>query len=112
MVYSAICLAVIGLGAGLAFRWKVLLPIIVLLPLAAIMFSTSRGFSYKETAIVVFAAEGILQGGYFAGLLMRLLVTASVRPSGVLNVFKTRRNPKERANTRRTAPPAGAGEAP
>ena len=104
MLYSAMCVAAIGVGAGLAFRWKVLLPVIVLLPLAAIMFSVSRGFIYKETAIVIFIAEGILQGGYFVGLLVRFIATASLRPDGVLNFLKTRGNPEEREK--------GAGEAP
>jgi hypothetical protein len=112
MLYSAMGVAAIGVGAGLAFRWKVLLPVIVLLPLAATMFSVSRGFIYKETAIVIFIAEGILQGGYFVGLLVRFIATASLRPGGVLNFSKTRGNPEERGKDRRTAPTAGAGEAP
>jgi hypothetical protein len=97
MVYSAFGLAAIGIGAGLAFRWKVLLPIIVLLPLAAIWFSVSRGFSFKDTAVVVVVAEGMLQGGYFVGLLIGFLV-ASLRSRGTLSFFKTRPNSDERAN--------------
>ena len=112
MLYSAIGLAVMGVAAGLAFRWKVLLPVIVLLPLAAIMFSVSRGFSYKDTAIVILVAEGIVQVGYFAGLLIRSIAIASLRPGGALNLFKARRDPQERANDRQTSPSAGAGEAP
>lgn len=112
MVYSAIGLAVIGVGAGLAFRWKVLLPIIVLLPLAAVIFSASRGFSYKDAAIVTFVAEGILQAGYFVGLLMRSFASASLRPGDVFGFLKARRHPRERANDRQTPPPAGAGESP
>jgi hypothetical protein len=112
MVYSALGLAVIGVGTGLAFRWKVLLPVIVLLPLAAIVFSVSRGFSYKDTIIVVLAAEGILQVGYFAGLLIRFIADASLRPGGVLNFFKARRDSRGQANDRQSSPPAGAGEAP
>ena len=106
MLYSAIGLAVIGVGAGLAFRWKVLLPVIVLLPLAAIIFSASRGFSYKNAAIVIIVAEGILQAGYFAGLLIRSIAIASLRPGGALNFFKARRRLRERANDRQTSPPA------
>jgi hypothetical protein len=112
MVYSAIGLAVIGVGAGLAFRWKVLLPVIVLLPLAAIIFSTSRGLSYKNGAIVIVVAEGMLQAGYFAGLLIRSIAIASLRPGGALNFCKARRRLQERAIDPQPSPPAGAGEAP
>jgi hypothetical protein len=112
MTYSAIGLAVIGVGAGLAFRWKVLLPVIVLLPLAAIAFSVSRAFSFKDTAIVIFVAEGILQGGYCVGLLIRFIVAASLRSGGVLNFFKRRRDSEERGKDRQTTPAAGAGKAP
>jgi hypothetical protein len=112
MIYSAVGLAVIGVGAGLAFRWKVLLPVIVLLPLAVIVYSVSRGLSYKDTIIVVFAAEGILQVGYFAGLLMRFIADASLRPGGASNFFKARRDSRAKADDRRSSPAAGAGEAP
>jgi hypothetical protein len=106
MVYFAVGLAAIGVAAGLAFRWKILLPIIVLLPLAAIIFSASRGLSYEDTTIGVFVAEGILQGGYFVGLLVRFIATAGLRSA------RARRDREERGNDRRVAPPAEAGEAP
>jgi hypothetical protein len=82
MIYSAIGLAVIGIAAGLLFRWKVLLPVIVLVPIAAIGISISRGFGYQEMAIVVIAAETILQGSYFVGLLIRVVATAAMRLVG------------------------------
>ena len=112
MVYSAIGLAVIGIGAGLAFRWKVLLPVIVLLPLAAVMFSVSSGFGYKDSAIVIFVAEAILQGGYIIGLLISFLAASCLRPGGVLNLFKGQSDSSKQASAQQTGPPAGAGEAP
>src|SRR3569832_857164 len=106
MLYSAVGLAVIGAAAGLAFRWKVLLPIVVFLPVVAIFFSVSRGFSYENTAIVVFVAEGLLQGGYFVGSSIRFIATAGRRSVGTLSFFKTPRDPKEPGNDRHAAPPA------
>jgi 4-amino-4-deoxy-L-arabinose transferase-like glycosyltransferase len=106
MVYFALGLAVIGAAAGIAFRWKVLLPVIVLLPLLTIIFSVSRGLTPRDIAIAVIAAEAILQGGYFLGLLMRFITTAGSRLASTS--FKNRRDPDGRANKRRTAPPAGA----
>ncbi len=113
MIYSAIGLAVIGAAVGVAFRWKVLLPVIVLLPFAAIVFSVSRGLNHEDTAIVVVAAEAVLQGGYFSGLLIRFISTASMRSAGVSSVFKSRRDTKARTgDDRHTAPPAKAAKGP
>jgi hypothetical protein len=108
MVYFAVGLAVIGVAAGMAFRWKVLLPVIVLLPLLSIIFSVSRGLTLRDIAIVVIVAEAILQGGYFLGLLIRFITTAGRRLGGVSTFFKNRHDPDGRANNRHAAPPAGA----
>jgi hypothetical protein len=108
MVYFAIGLAVIGAAAGIAFRWKVLLPVIVLLPLLTIIFSVSRGVTPQDIAIAVIVAEAILQGGYFLGLLMRFITTAGMRLAGAF--FKNRDDPDGRANNRHAAPPAGASK--
>ena len=102
MIYSAVGLAVLGAAAGLAFRWKVLLPIILILPIAVIIFSFSRGLGYADTAIAVIVAEAILQGGYFAGLLLRLMANA------ISGLFKSRRDPEALRKDQRTAPPAEA----
>jgi len=112
MIYSAVGLAVIGAAVGLAFRWKMLLPVIVLLPVAAIIFSVSRGFSHEDTAIVVIVAEAVLQGGYFAGLLTRFFATAIMRSAGISGLFKGRRDPEARGNDHQTAPSAEAGKGP
>ena len=90
MIHSAIGLAVIGVAAGLAFRWKVLLPIIVLLPFAAIIFSVSRGLNHGDAVIVILVAEAVLQGGYFVGLLIRFIATAGMRSASASSFFKRR----------------------
>ena len=97
MIYSAVGLTVIGVAAGLAFRWKVLLPVIVLLPFASVAFSIWRSFGYEETAGVVIGAEAILQGGYFAGLLIHFVATAAMRLVGNPAV-KGRRDPAAHGN--------------
>ncbi len=112
MIYSAIGLAVIGAAVGLAFRWKVLLPVIVVLPIAVIIFSVSRDLSLGDTAIIVIVAEAILQGGYFAGLLMRLVSSASMRPVGARSFFRSRRDPGAGGEDHHAAPPAEAGKGP
>ena len=73
MLYSAVGLAVLGAAVGLAFRWKVLLPFIIVLPFLAVPLSVSRGLNYGNIVIVVIAAEAALQGGYFIGLLTRFI---------------------------------------
>jgi hypothetical protein len=79
MADYALGLAVLGAAVGIAFRWKVLLPIIVLLPAASIIFSISRDLSFLEAAIVVILTQVILQGGYFAGLLIRAIAILCMR---------------------------------
>ena len=102
MIYSAVGLAVIGVAAGLAFRWKVLLPVIVLLPFAAAIFPGSRDI--KDTVIVILVAEAVLQGGYFAGLLIRFMAIAGMRAASASAFFKRRRDRKTHDNDHRTAP--------
>lgn len=97
MIYSAVGLTVIGVAAGLAFRWKVLLPVIIILPFAAVAFSISRGFGYETTTGVVVGAEAILQGGYFAGVLIRFVGATAMRLIGSPAV-KSRRDPAAHGN--------------
>jgi hypothetical protein len=107
MMYSAVGLAVAGAAVGSAFRWKVLLPIIILLPLAAIIFSVPRGLTSGETAVVILGAEAILQVGYFAGLLIRFTVTAAMRSASA--ILKSRGAPTAE-NDQHNAPAGGAGK--
>jgi hypothetical protein len=79
MEYFALGLAVFGAAVGIAFRWKVLLPVICLLPAASIIFSISRGHNFLEATIGILLVQAILQGGYFMGLLMRAIAIACIR---------------------------------
>ncbi|CCE10421.1 conserved membrane hypothetical protein [Bradyrhizobium sp. STM 3843] len=109
MIYFAVGLALLGTAIGLVFRWKVLLPIIILVPFAAVVFSVARGASLETTVIIVLAAEAILQGGYFLGLLIRFLATAGkrlVRPSSLIERGHV---PETRDNDRHPAPPTQPG---
>jgi hypothetical protein len=111
MEYLAVGLAVIGAAVGIAFRWKVLLPIIGLLPFASIIFSVSHGLSFRAAAIVVIATQVILQGGYFAGLLIRHIAALCMRRAPwSSSILKTRRNAEASGTDQHTAPPAGAGK--
>jgi hypothetical protein len=110
MIYCAVGLFVIGAAAGLAFRWKVLLPIIVLLPLVAVVAPISGGLGYWDIAIVVVVAEAVLQGGYFLGLLIRLVVTAGLRWVVASGAFKSRRDPADDGGDRHTSASAEAGK--
>jgi hypothetical protein len=111
MEYLAVGLAVIGAAVGIAFRWKVLLPIIGLLPFASIIFSISHGFSFRDAAIVVIATQVILQGGYFLGLLIRPIANVCMRCAPWSSSFlKSRRIAEVSGTDQHTAPPAGAGK--
>jgi hypothetical protein len=82
MVNAAIALAILGLAVGVAFRLKVLLPILALLLVVSILFSIVRGFTFFDAALTIMAAQSIVQGGYFLGLIARALFTAvhRIRP--------------------------------
>ena len=65
--------------------------------------SVHRGLSYTDAALVVIAAEAILQASYFAGLLVRFAA------AGILRVSKHGRDRKLHGDNQHTTPPAGAG---
>ena len=84
MEYATTALAILGVAAGLAFRVKVLLPMIGVILLASIMFSLATGFGFMDTAITVLMGQAILQGSYFLGLLIRAIFLALHRMRSAL----------------------------
>lgn len=76
MEYAATALAILGVAAGVAFRAKVLLPIIGAVLLASIIFGLAKGFGFMNTALMVLMGQAILQGSYFLGLLIRAIFSA------------------------------------
>ena len=111
MEYFAIGLAVLGAAVGVIFRWKVLLPIVGVLLCASSIFSISHGLSFRDAALVVIAAQIILQGGYFVGLLIRFVATVCIRSAPWISSFlKSRRNAEASGTKQDTVPPAGAGK--
>lgn len=111
MEYFAVGLAVLGATVGVIFRWKVLLPIVGVLLCASIIFSISHGLSFRDAALVVIAAQIILQSGYFVGLLIRLGATVCIQSAPWISSFlKSRRNAEVSGTKQDTVPPAGAGK--
>jgi hypothetical protein len=84
MVYAAIALAIVGAAVGLAFRLKILLPVLALLLVVSILFSLERGFGFLDTALTIMAVQIILQASYFLGLVIRAVLTAAHRMRPVL----------------------------
>ena len=80
----AIALAILGFAIGAVFRLKILLAILALLFIVSVMFSLTRDFSFLETALTVMAAQSIVQGSYFLGLVARAVLTAAHRTRPVL----------------------------
>ncbi len=76
MEYAAIILAILGLAIGLAFRLKVLLPILALLLVGSAAFAIARGLDLADTALVVFAAQAAIQFGYFVGIVVRSVISS------------------------------------
>ena len=83
-MYAAIALAILGVAVGIAFRYRVLLPIVGVLFVASVVFSLARGFDFLDTALTVLLAQTILQGSYFLGLVIRAVFTAAHRMRPVL----------------------------
>jgi hypothetical protein len=111
MECCAVGLAVIGAAVGIGFRWKVLLPIIALLPFASIIYSISHGLSFRDAAIVVIATQIILQSGYFVGLLIRPAAIVCMRSAPwISGLLKARRNAEVSGTDQHNAPPTGTGK--
>lgn len=110
MMYFAVGLAALGTATGLAFRWKVLLPFIVLVPFAAIIFTAYRGDTYQSAIIIILVAEALLQGGYFVGLLIRALASAGRRFVRTTRFAASRPASNSHDNDRPLTPPREAGK--
>jgi hypothetical protein len=84
MVYAAIALAIMGTAVGLAFRLKILLPVLALLLVVSVLFSLARGFGFLDTALTIMVVQTILQASYFLGLVIRAALTAAHRMRPIL----------------------------
>src|SRR5206468_10883483 len=71
MEHAAIGLAVFGALLGLRFRFRVLLPFVLLVLLVALFLAFDRQLGAFQTVLVVLISQAILQGSYFIGLATR-----------------------------------------
>ena len=71
MEYAAIGLALFGALLGLRFRFRVLLPFLLLMLLISIWVVFARRLGLLESMLLVAASQAILQGSYFFGLAAR-----------------------------------------
>jgi hypothetical protein len=81
---AAIALAILGFAVGMVFRLKVLLSILALLLVVSIVLSIARGFTFLDTALTIMAVQGIVQGSYFLGLVVRAVLDATHRTRPIL----------------------------
>ncbi len=84
MGYAAIALAVVGFGLGVTFRFKVLLPFLVLLLIISIVFTAMYGFNFPRAALAVIEVQSVVQVGYFFGVVLRAIVAGMRRMRPVL----------------------------
>ena len=84
MGYAAIALVVVGFGLGVTFRFKVLLPVLVLLLIISIVFAVMQGFNFPRAALAVVEVQSIVQVGYFFGVVLRAVVAGMRRMRPVL----------------------------
>lgn len=69
--YTAVGLSVVGFVVGLTLRLRTLLLFVGLVLIGAIVYSIDAGFGFLNTLLNIMAAEAILQGSYFVGLIAR-----------------------------------------
>ena len=81
---AAVVLAILGFAVGMLFRLEVLLPILGLLLIASVVFSLTHGFTLLDTALTIMAAQTIVQGSYFLGLVVRSILAAPQRTRPIL----------------------------
>ena len=79
MGYAALALAMLGFAIGTLFRLQVLLIVITLLLLLSIAFSFGSGLSFSDSLMMIIAAQTIVQGSYFLGLLARSILASHSR---------------------------------
>src|SRR4051812_43064394 len=71
MQYAAIGLAIFGALLGLCFRFRALLPFLLLLLIISIWVIFEQQFSIIESLLLITAPQVILQASYFIGLATR-----------------------------------------
>jgi hypothetical protein len=81
---AAVALSILGFAVGMVFRFWILLPILALLLLVSLVFSLVSGFTFFDTTLTIVAAQAIVQGSYFLGLLIRALFSAAYRIKPIL----------------------------
>jgi hypothetical protein len=79
MGYAGITLAITGFVLGLRFRLKVLLNVLVFLLIGSIVFAILKEWSFFTTFLAIVAAQTLLQGGYFSGVLVRSIMMGGRR---------------------------------
>ena len=84
MGYPAIALAVVGFGLGVTFRFKVLLPILMLLLIISIVYTATQDFNFPRAALEIVEVQSVVQVGYFFGILLRAVVAGMRRMRPVL----------------------------
>ncbi|QOG23483.1 MULTISPECIES: hypothetical protein [Bradyrhizobium] len=77
MEYAAIGLAIFGALLGLRFRFRVLLPFLLLLLFLSLFVAFEERLGTGETVLLIAAVQVILQAGYVIGLAVRRIFRAT-----------------------------------
>ncbi|WFU69225.1 MULTISPECIES: hypothetical protein [unclassified Bradyrhizobium] len=77
MEYAAIGLAIFGALLGLRFRFRVLLPFLLLLLFVSLFVAFEQRLGRGETVLLIAAGQIILQASYVVGLAARRIFRAT-----------------------------------
>jgi hypothetical protein len=79
MAYTSFAVVVLGFAIGVAFRLKVLLPILGFLLIFSVALALIQGLDFRRTIFAVVKAQSIVQAAYFGGLLFRSFIDGARR---------------------------------
>lgn len=71
---AALLIGMAGLAVGMIFPIVALLPFLVVVLLASILFSVHRDLSVLNTALVIILAQALIQYCYFFGVIARTVL--------------------------------------
>lgn len=77
MGYAAIGLAIFGALLGLRFRFRVLLPFLLLLLFVSLFVAFEQRLGGVESVLLIATGQAILQASYFIGLAARPIFRAA-----------------------------------
>lgn len=79
MQVAALILGILGVAVGLTYRLRFLVGMALMMLAITLIYVSSRSYGLPKNLLIVAAAQVLLQGGYFVGLVTRMLFSGVQR---------------------------------